>query len=384
MVEQQVLAQTQQGVASAGLSVEVVREVDRFNALAPEWDRLVEKWGTDRVFLSHNWFRTWWEAFGPGNELYVVTVRHHGELAAIAPLMKTRTPIYGVKLNTIQAIYNPHTPRYDFIVAGNQESRLYRAIWSELVDSEKPDAVVLTHIPKHSQTVAKMEALGRESGWLTGQWPAPASPFIPLADGYPAFFERLKSSAQFNLSKRYSRLTRKGPVDVEIVRNPADVELALADGFRIEAAAWKGVEGTAIISDPAVAGFYTQLAIREAKLGRLRLAFLRFCEKRIAFNYLLRSGTKLYGVKIGYDPEYHMYSPGNMLLNLLLQQACGEGVEQYDFLGVDDDWKFEWTSEKLDHRWLFLFRNRLSMRLLHYLKFSLVPAVKPRFKSIYT
>jgi CelD/BcsL family acetyltransferase involved in cellulose biosynthesis len=86
-------------------------------------------------------------------------------------------------------------------------------------------------------------------------------------------------------------------------------------------------------------------------------------------------------VKIGYDPEYHMYSPGNMLLNLILRQACMEGVEQYDFLGTDDEWKFEWTSEKLEHRWLFLFKDRLSMRLLHYLKFSIVPALKKRSEA---
>jgi len=71
----------------------------------------------------------------------------------------------------------------------------------------------------------------------------------------------------------------------------------------------------------------------------LRLSFLRVAGKRIAFNYLLRSQNKLYGVKIGYDPQYHTYSPGNLLLDLILKDACAENIEEYDFLGVDDDWK---------------------------------------------
>jgi CelD/BcsL family acetyltransferase involved in cellulose biosynthesis len=172
-------------------------------------------------------------------------------------------------------------------------------------------------------------------------------------------------------------------VDVEIISDPAEISEALHDGFRIEAAAWKGREGTAILCDSTVADFYIRLAKREAELGRLRLAFLRLCGKRIAFNYLLRSEKRLYGIKIGYDPDYHMYSPGNMLLNLILQKACTEGVEEYDFLGIDDEWKFEWTSEKVEHRWLFLFKNRWSMRLLHYFKFSVVPAIKPHLKRLY-
>jgi CelD/BcsL family acetyltransferase involved in cellulose biosynthesis len=343
----------------------------------------VDRWGIDRVFLSHSWFRTWWESFGAGNELFVVTVRDGGELAAVAPMMRTRTSIYGVKVDTIQAIYNPHTPRYDFIVGGNQDYRFYDAIWKELLEAGRADAVVLTQVPENSQTIARMQELGRKAEWLTGQWQSRATPFISLSDGYEAFFESLRNGARYNLTKRFARLRRKGPVDIEIVSDPAEIDAALGDGFRIEAAAWKGSEGTAIISDPTVADFYNRLARREAVLGRLRLAFLRFCGKRIAFNYLLRSGKKLYGVKIGYDPDYHMYSPGNMLLNLILEKACAEGVEEYDFLGTDDQWKFEWTSRKVEHRWLFLFKDRLSMRLLHYLKFSVVPAIKPKLKTIY-
>ena len=101
----------------------------------------------------------------------------------------------------------------------------------------------------------------------------------------------------------------------------------------------------------------------------MRLTFLRVDGKRIAFNYLLQSGKKLYGVKIGYDPAYHMYSPGNMLLNLILQQACAEGIEEYDFLGADEEWKFEWTNRIREHRWLFLFKNTLRARFLHCVKF---------------
>jgi CelD/BcsL family acetyltransferase involved in cellulose biosynthesis len=84
----------------------------------------------------------------------------------------------------------------------------------------------------------------------------------------------------------------------------------------------------------------------------------------------------MYAVKIGYDPQYHAYSPGNMLLNLILQDACARGMEEYDLLGDDDDWKYEWTKETRRHRWLFLFRSRLRARLLYRLKFGVVPPLK--------
>ena len=159
MVEEQVLAQAQD-LTTADCSIEVVCDLDRFNALAPEWDRLVEGQGADHVFLSHAWFRTWWESFGAGNELFVVTVRDRGKLRAIAPLMRTRASIYGLKVNTIHAIYNPHTPRYDFAIGCNRNPRFYSAIWSKLVECAQADAIVLTQIPQDSPTIGMMERLG--------------------------------------------------------------------------------------------------------------------------------------------------------------------------------------------------------------------------------
>ena len=169
---------------------------------------------------------------------------------------------------------------------------------------------------------------------------------------------------------------------MEVITEKSAVREAMRDGLRIEAAAWKGDQGTAIISDSAVTEFYTRLAEREATEGRLRLSFLRVGGKRISFSYILASEKTLYGVKIGYDPEYHTYSPGNMLLNLILQEACADGMAEYDFLGVDDDWKFDWTKETRKYSWLFLFRNRLRARWLHRLKFDLVPKIKQRIGDL--
>jgi GNAT acetyltransferase-like protein len=383
LVEEQVVTQTQE-LGCERFQTEVVRGLQGFLALASEWNRLASESVVDSMFLSHTWFQTWWESFGAGNELHIVTVRERGVLRAVAPMMRTRTPIYGLKLDTIQAIYNPHTPRYDFIVGGNQDAQLYRAIWGSLRSEEQADAIVVTQVPNASRTTSMIEQLGKRDGWITGQWQAPSSPFISLVAGYEGFVNSLKNSSRYNLRKRYDRLKKKGAVDVEVVANLNEVSEAMADGLRIEAAAWKGKHGTAIISDPAVAEFYVRLAERQAELEQVRLAFLRVGAKRIAFNYLLRGEKKLYGVKIGYDPAYHMYSPGNMLLNLILQQACAEGIEEYDFLGADEEWKFEWTGKRREHRWLFLFRDRLPNRLLHRLKFNVAPALKPWLKRLCT
>jgi len=274
-------------------------------------------------------------------------------------------------------MYSTDTPRYDFIVAREwTETAVYQAIWRQLSQDSDCDLVVLAQVPESCSTLPAIENLAAADGWLTGQWSSRPSPYIKLGCDYSTFFSQLRGGHRYNLRKRYERLNKLGPIDVEVISEKTAVRPAMQDGLRIEAAAWKGREGTAISSDPSVSEFYTRLAEREADLGQLRLSFLRVGGKRISFSYILHSEKTLYGVKIGYDPEYHTYSPGNMLLNLVLQQACAEGMAEYDFLGANDEWKFDWTQDVRCHRWLFLFRNSLRSKVLHYIKFSVVPMMK--------
>jgi CelD/BcsL family acetyltransferase involved in cellulose biosynthesis len=286
---------------------------------------------------------------------------------------------YGVPVDAITSIYNPHTPRFDFIMASDAPCELlYKLIWTQLSEAGC-DVVVLQQVPEESKTLTSIQQFAQNDQWSTGWWAARRSPYIPLASSPLEPLDTNRASQRYNLRKRYERLSRRGPVDVEVITDSAAVHDAINDGLRIEAAAWKGDQGTAILSDPDVTAFYTRLAMREADLGNLRLSFLRVGGKRISFSYILRGQHTLYGVKIGYDPDYHAYSPGHVLLNLILQEACANGYTEYDFLGGDDEWKLDWTKESRAHQWLFLFAARFRPRLLHRLKFGVFPKVKNYF-----
>jgi CelD/BcsL family acetyltransferase involved in cellulose biosynthesis len=382
VVEEQVLTYTQE--VAGLLQIEAITDLERFNALAGEWDRLVNSSGVERLFMSHSWLRTWWEAFAGDRQLHILMMRKDGELVGAVPMMLSRERFYGFNVDSLQSMYNPHTPRFDFITAPGCAEAVYRTVWDYLSNRTDCEMITLNQVPYESPTIPAIERLAHADGWLSGQWIAPSSPYIPLSCTHDELLKRLKGGYRYNLRKRYERLCKVGPVDVEVITEKDLVREAMQDGLRIEAAAWKGESGTAIVSDPAVTEFYIRLAERQADVEQLRLSFLRVGGKRISFSYILVSDNKVYGVKIGYDPQFHTYSPGNMLLNLVLQDACVKGLAEYDFLGVDDQWKMDWTESTRGHRWLFLFRNNTRLRLLRYLKFTLMPKVKPQVVRLCT
>jgi len=375
VVEQPLRARAKQSAAPA-LTVRRIDDLDAFNAIEADWNRLVERSDADPIFLSHTWLRTWWECFGRGRRLHVITVWADDRLIGAAPLMATAGRFYGLSLRLLESIYNYHTPRFDFPVAERRDE-VYSAVWRELSREDGPwDAVVLAQAPEESPLVFEMKRRAVCDGWLAGQWTPSPSPVIRLDCDYASFLKRLTSKERYNLRRRLSRLQQLGPVQLEEVRDRQRVREAMKDGLRIEAAAWKGENGTAINSDADVEEFYTRLAERAADAGLLRLYFLRSGDKRIAFNYSFVDRSKIYAVKIGYDPDYHTYSPGHLLLLEIIERACSQGIQEYDFLGGDDEWKYMWTSDVHRHEWLFLFRNRLRPRLIYRAKFHLAPRLK--------
>ena len=77
-----------------------------------------------------------------------------------------------------------------------------------------------------------------------------------------------------------------------------------------------------------------------------------------------------------FDPLFAQYSPYHLLFSMVLQNAFETGLEEFDFLGVSDDWKLEWTREIRPHHWLYVFPRALRASLIYRIKFQILPKLK--------
>jgi CelD/BcsL family acetyltransferase involved in cellulose biosynthesis len=370
----------QETTANTEFCVSVVSDYESLLALKPVWNAVVEEARVGHPFLRHEWACTWWESFGAGHELHVLKVNAGSETVAIAPLMLSRARIYGVPVRRLGFMANAHTPRCDFVI-GHRFAGAYRAIWDHLRNiAGRWDVLELCQVPSGSSTLDELAQLAAQDDFRVGVWHSGNSPYIPLCGSWESYDRGLKRKHQGGrsfpafLRNRIKRLSALGTVAVEEVSALDCMAAALEDGFRIEAAAWKGRAGSAIGSHQELRRFYTRLGEHAVEHGWLRLQFLTVNGRRIAFAYTLCAERKLYLLKPGYDPAYARYSPSKVLCYLVLQNAFASGLAEYDFLGEADDWKLEWAKDVRPHYWLYVFPNRLRPTLLHTAKFRLVPA----------
>lgn len=311
------------------LSSVEVGELD--DELAREWEGLA-----DRVhaspFLRPGWVTAWCDAFAPGT-LHVISLRANGRLRAVVPLIR-EGPV-------LSAPANAHTPEFSFL-SENESDALEL---SEALFRLAPTRVDLSYVNAMERTDAAFSAGARQAGYRLIRKSLERSPYVPIEGDWETYERQLGARRRSDLRRRRRRLEEQAPVSVDVMDAAPNLDRVLEEGFRVEAAGWKGTRQTAIASSAHTRRFYTDVARWAADRGWLRLAFLRCGENALAFDYCLELDGVHYLVKTGYDPAYREFAPGMILRYEMLRRAFLIGLAHYEFLGDDEPWKLEWATD---------------------------------------
>jgi CelD/BcsL family acetyltransferase involved in cellulose biosynthesis len=367
------------------LCVDGISDFDSFVKAKPAWDQLVEKISIGHPFLTHDWIRSWWESFGVKRALKILMVSHAGELIGIAPLMISRTKIYGIPVRELGSISNDHTPRFDFIISSEPAS-VMEAMWLHLWERRREwDVMKLCQLESGSATLEHLAGLAAGHSCRLETWPSTDSPYLSLNGSFEDHLAKLPRGLRANLRRRMKRLEEIGPVEFEQVfsetSSKTTIDDALTDAFRMEAGTWKGEAGTAIACHQELSRFYSSVVHRAARQGTLYLTFLRLNGQRIAFDLSLIYQRRLFKLKPGYLQRYHACSPGQELTTMTIRDAFARGLSEVDFLGSADEWKLAWTKTVRQQCWAYVFKKDLLGSLLHFAKFRLAPWVRSKIRG---
>ena len=368
---------SERNVPQAAPFIVVYSDAAAFERLHPEWEALRSPGADQDPFLSCDWFACWWRAFGGHRKLFLVTARRQGQLVAVLPLMLERVWRHGIPLRRLAAIGNDHSPRFD-LVLGRDDEMLHRSIWNHLMArSADWDVLDFPRLSADSSTLDRFTRLARQQKVRHHLWTrAPRSPWIDIQPSWEHYLDARSPGFRKTLRRKTRRLAELGTVRLETVTDDAALEHGLAEAMQIEAEGLKGSNRTAMSSQPAVIRLYSELARIMAARGQLRLHFLTLDHVRIAFDYSLISNRCLYSLKAGHRSTHAHFSPGTLMLSLILQQAHEDGLTGMDLMGDADEFKMHWTDAARAHQWLHCYSDSLRGRLLHGIKCRLVPAVR--------
>jgi hypothetical protein len=150
---------------------------------------------------------------------------------------------------------------------------------------------------------------------------------IEIAENWEVFVKNLSGNHRKNMRKSERRLQDLG--ELRLVWNsqlaPEEVHGWLEKAFRIEDSSWKGAAGSSVLRSPGMSDFFLRQARQLARWEQLEIAILELNGRSIAALFGFSAKGVFHGHKIGYDPQYCQYSPGQLLKWKLLEQMHAQG-----------------------------------------------------------
>ena len=312
---------------TVGMSAELEIHTET-GLIGPEWDELAGEADLS-PFLRPGWLSAWWSAFG-GGQLRILAVRRAGRLVGVLPLRQ--------KGSVLSSPTNWHTPLYEPAVA---DRPALREVVAGIL-SLHPRRLDLSFLDGEGAAAQELRGLGGHYRLVERtRW---RSPYLAVRGDWEAYWQGVSGNLRHTVRQGSRRLAEMGEVSLEIESGAERLDDLLAEGFEVEARGWKGQRGTAVASDPQTLSFYTEVARWAASRGLLRLAFLRVDGRALAFHFSLESAGKHYLLKPGYDERFRKAGPGTVLTCRMIERAFSLGLDTYEFLGADDEYKMRWAS----------------------------------------
>jgi CelD/BcsL family acetyltransferase involved in cellulose biosynthesis len=308
----------------------------QFTEIAPFWQAL--EGDSTSPIQQCLWSESCCATLPLDGELHVVVVKTGSQTGAIAPLVRANGVLGRVEHLGVKTLREPTDLVFSDPVA-------LRNLANALV--KLGSSLFLDRIPADSPTVAAIQEAyhGRGLVLLRSAQPYPR---ILLHQGWRKPESQLNSGRRSDLRRAIRNAEKIGQLSYQILSpTPSQLGPILEEALEVEAANWKGSEGSAIACDKLRGQFYRHYAAAASAAGILRLCFLRIGSKAVAMQFAVESAGSFWLLKIGYREEFAQCSPGMLLIADTIRYAASMGLVSYEFLGNVDNWTRMWTQDEI-------------------------------------
>ncbi len=314
----------QPDAAPASLEFEAVQGLAGYRQIEAQWRELARTLGVDCSFQHRP---EWTLAFltsgaGDPDAVWFVTARRQGTLVAVAPLQYQNYRVGPFTPKLLGTIDDDQLQLSDFVfrkVPENAQFMQELVAWLKTRSGLRWDGLRLRKLREDAAVCyAAAHALPGRAQALQHD----TSAWFEAHAGYEHAIAAMTGDFRRNVRRQLRRAEETWTVRSETATSGEALQRAFEHFLKIEASGWKGGEGGAINCQPTLQAFYQSLVRDAGAEGACVINLLWFGDEAVAAQFALRAGRTLHILKFGYSETYAKFAPGNVLLQMIIQQAC--------------------------------------------------------------
>jgi CelD/BcsL family acetyltransferase involved in cellulose biosynthesis len=318
-----------------------------FQSLRDEWNAVLARSAANNIFLTWEWVSTWWEMYGAGASLYVLTARDAaGTLIGIAPLQRRRRGLFGLRgVDVLEFIgYGGDvTPeQLDFIIEAGAEAAVAPAFVAHINADRGIGGVDLRPFAATSPNLPHVERGLRQAGGPLRAVPDSICPVLPLPATRAAFMEGRSKNYRKKMKEYQRRCVRDLAAQPRLSTTSAELDADMGSLVALHRKRWEG--RTRAFRSTAYVEFHRRLAARLFEKGWVRMFALDSPTGPLAMLYCFSYAGRFSFYQAGRDPEHNKHRVGLVLMHHAIEQAIDEHADVFDFLRGEEDYKYMWAA----------------------------------------
>jgi CelD/BcsL family acetyltransferase involved in cellulose biosynthesis/biotin carboxylase len=311
-------------IVTGGISCELLDSREAVEAIAPEWRALLEQSRCNRAFSGPTWYLAALAAW-PEQEPCVIAARRGKCLVGIFPLV-WHSQDKAARFATLLSDYN------DLIVADGDAAARRLMIFAR---SRFPRLDLTCIRPDANCATAE----GRVLVLVEKKFICPTA---DLSGGYDGWFAERSSGFQHELALVVRRAARNGLTARRL--DPERDTTVDPGAFFLEMQRARFGERSLFLRDPAAQAFATKMLPALWREGSAPLFGLWAGERLIGLNICMLGADSLGNWNAGFIADFATYSPGMLMADAAVREACALGLAEFDYLRGLEPYKLRWCS----------------------------------------
>ena len=353
-----------------------IREINTIEALEelrPLWQSLLSETPDANFFYTLDWLLVYWRHYGAGQRLRTLVVYHEGQPLGILPMVvrRERRKIGSISVLTYPlddwgSWYSPLGPcPQETLTAGIRHFLETERDW---------DVFDVRWVAEHFDARRQTESALADAPLPTMSEVRSVTALIDLNTTWDAYLQSFTTKWRNNFKRWQRRLSEQG--ELQLVRyRPAgsaagddDPRWDLYDTCEeIASRSWQGAssDGTTLSSE-SIRPYLRDLHQAAARTGNVEINLLMAGTTPLAYAYNYYHWGRIYGLRIGYDPQSARDGAGNVLYAFAVRDSFERGDTLYDMGPGSLDYKQHWATQLVPLRQYTHFNPAsIKGRLLH-------------------
>jgi CelD/BcsL family acetyltransferase involved in cellulose biosynthesis len=346
------------------MDIEVIHYARDWKSLREQWDALLIESVFPSVFLCFDYLDRAYAAFhAECSEPFILTLKNEeGDLLGIAPFRRSERRQGGISQKILEYLVTWEIDKPYIIVRKGFEAQMWQAIFDFLdANPEEWDILELSEMPANLPGPSTVDQLFEAPAYHCRTSAGPDGPCVDLTQTWSQFLEKHKK-----YRKALNRFAGVFPgFELAAYDHSSTIGQGLERYIALERLSWKhgrvGLEKNSLHNE-----FYCEIIPALADKGRAAIHILTSADGGAMAGIICCSFEKtLYPLHTVYNPDFSQYSPGKLVLGLVLGEYMShERLKSADLLCGFADYYKPWASQIITTKNVQICRMSPGMRLL--------------------